>query len=177
MHPFNIVQNVIGGKTDYMTNITKLMIDFTKAITENQIYISRLLYYAEKNLKPHKPQNNNYICFSNGSSRLRFEFRKIFIKDHLIGFRNVEVCFSPHYIYNNDLHNGNDITPFECIKTIKETFLSIGILEGELADFKICNLEYGLNLRIGITIEDLIDGVLYTKKNTFHNSRSKEQIF
>ena len=160
-----------------MANIGKLMIDFTKAITENQIYISRLLSYAEKNLKPHKPQTNNYICFSNGSSRLRFEFRKVFNKGHLIGFRNVEVCFSPHYIYNNDLHNGNDLAPFDCIKTIKETFLSIGILEGELADFKICNLEYGLNLCIGITIEKLIDGILYTKKTPFIVPDPKSRFF
>lgn len=143
------------------------MIDFIKAKTENQTYINRLFSYAQTYLKPHRPQNNNYVCFSNGSGRFRFEFRKIIYKGKLAGFYNVEICFSPHYHFNNDLHNGNDFAPVDATKTIKETFLNIGIAENEMEDFRVVNLEYGLNLVSGLSIENLINGILYTKKTYF----------
>lgn len=154
-----------------------MAVDFTKAISEDQTYVSRLLSYAKKYLQRHKPQNRNYICFSNGSGRFRFEFRKVISKGKLEGFRNVEVCFSPHYIFNNDLHNGNDFTSSNAIKTIKETFLKIGILESEMQDFKVTSLEYGLNLNTGLQIENLINGILYTKKTPFIISNPNHPYF
>ncbi|WP_226064040.1 hypothetical protein [Kaistella polysaccharea] len=143
------------------------MIDFIKALTENQTYINRLLYYAENNLQKHRPQNNNYNSYSTGSGRFRLEFRKIHKNGIHIGFRNVEICFSPHYLFNNNLHNGNDFSPVQCIKVITETFIKIGIRVTEFRDFKIVNLEYGLNLNTGLQIENLISGILYIKKTPF----------
>ncbi|SFI14635.1 hypothetical protein [Halpernia frigidisoli] len=153
------------------------MIDFLKAKTENQTYINRLFSYAENYLKPHRPQNNNYVCFSNGSGRFRLEFRKIIYKGKLAGFYNLEICFSPHYLFNNDLHNGNDFAPLECIKTIRETFLKIGIEESELIDFKVVNLEYALNLITGLLIELIVNGILYTKKTSFIIPNPAHQYF
>ncbi|WP_373708856.1 hypothetical protein [Kaistella sp.] len=152
-------------------------VDFIKAISEDQTYVRGLLSYAEKHLQPHRPQNKNYICFSNGSGRFRFEFRKVIFGGELIGYRNVEVCFSPHYIFNNDLHNGNKFTPSDAIKTIKETFLKIGVLESEMQDFKVTSLEYGLNLNTGLKIENLIDGILYTQRKPFIVPDTKQQYF
>lgn len=153
------------------------MIDFLKANTENQTYINRLFLYAENYLQPHKPQNNNYKCFSNGSGRFRFEFRKVYENKNLIGFRNVEICFSPHYLFNNDLHNGNDLTPLDAIKTIKEAFSKIGITENEMIDFKVVNIEFGLNIIPETDIKNLINGILFYKKTPFIIPNTEQPYF
>lgn len=142
-------------------------VDFIKAISEDQTYVRRLFSYGEKYLQPHKPQNKYYNCYSIGSGRFRLEFRKVISEGKLIGFRNVEVCFSPHYLFNSDLHNGNDFTSASAIRSIRETFLKIGVLGSEMQDFKVCGLEYGLNLNTGLQIENIIDGVLYTNRTPF----------
>lgn len=143
------------------------MIDFVKAVSDDQLHINKMHNFAIENLKPHKPQNNNYLCFSNGSGRFRLEFRKVHSNNQLVGFRSVEVCFSPHYKFNNDLHNGNDFTPKDSIKTIHTAFIEIGITENEMSDFKVVNLEYGVNLQTGVNVENLVSGLLYTNKTEF----------
>ena len=144
------------------------MIDFIKAISDDQKHINRLHSFAEKYLKPHKPQTNKYICFANDTGRFRFEFRKLIYKGKLVGFHHIEICFNPHYIFNNNhLHNGNDFTPLEAVKTIRQTFLSIGFEEGQFKYLKVVNIEYGLNLDTGLPIENIINGILYTKKKPF----------
>jgi hypothetical protein len=101
----------------------------------------------------------------------------VFFNDELQGYRSVEVCFSPHYLFNDDLHNGNDFTPKDAIKTIRETLFRIGIAEDEMQEFKVCNLEYGLNLDTGLPIENLINGILYTKKTLFVNKNPNQKYF
>lgn len=140
-----------------------------KISSEDQIYVNRLYDYALKNLQWHKPQNSNYFCWSNGSGRFRLEFRKVIYNGQLLGFRNVEICFSPHYLYNNDLHNGNDFTPLDCINTIIEVLTVLEISKNEFSDFQVKNIEYGLNLQLNIEVNKIIDGIIYTKKTPFVN--------
>ena len=143
------------------------MIDFTKLISENQEIINRLYHLSEKQFQPHKPQNNNYTCFSNGSGRFRLEFRKVQLKGRVIGFRHVEVCFSPHYIFNDDLHNGNDFSPLDCIKTINEVYLMLQISNEELEEFRVTGIEFGVNIQTAVKIEDLVAGFTYFKMRRF----------
>lgn len=143
------------------------MLDFIKAVTKDQNYINRLYRYAKENLQPHKPQNNNYLCYSNGTGRFRLEFRKIIADNQLQGFYNVEVCFSPHYLFNDDLHNGNDLTPLNCVSVIRSVFEELEVTENEMQDFRITNIEYGLNIIPETDIKHLINGIIYTKKTPF----------
>lgn len=142
------------------------MIDFLKLIAEDLRHVERLYQYAKKYFRVNKPQNNNYICFSNGSGRFRMEFRKVYSKGRMVGFRNVELCFSPHYLFNGDLHNGNDFTPENCINTILEVLVSIGIVESELSDFRVTGIEFGVNIIVPMA-PVVIDGVIYTNRTQF----------
>lgn len=142
------------------------MIDFLKLTTENQNLINDLLKFAEDNLKPHRAQNNYYLAFSNGSGRFRFEFRKIVKEGELLGFRNVEICFSPHYIFNSDLHNANNFTPQQCIDIIKYVLDFLGIQKTNFKEFAVTNIEFGLNLQIS-GVPDIVGGILYTKRTPF----------
>lgn len=147
------------------------MIDFTKARNENQTHIGILYEYGLSNLKPHKAKRNNTVCFSDGFNRFRLEFQKVFYKGKLEGFRHVDFCFSPHYLFNGDLHNGNDLKIIDCIKTIKDTFKQLGFTEKDLSHFKVINLEYGLNLLIDRHIQNIIDGILFTSTKKFITNR------
>lgn len=143
------------------------MIDFSKILTYNQKVINRLYDFAQIYFKPQKPQNNNYLSFGNGSNRFRLEFRKVFQDGNLVGFRHVEICFSPHYYFNDDLHNGNDFSPVQCIKTLKEIMKFLQISKDEITDFKVVNLEYGLNLQLDQSVPQLVNGLLYSNRKPF----------
>lgn len=157
-------------------NIVIIMLDFIKATTSEPELISRLQRYAQDNLQPHKSQNRNYICYSNGTGRFRFEFRKVVKDGQILGFREVELCFSPHYYFNDDLHNGNDFTPSDCIATIIKIMQVLDISEQEMRDFRLTNLEHGLNLNPDIDIKNLITGIIYTKKTKFRPNKGDYSI-
>lgn len=152
------------------------MIDFLKITTETQNLISSLYRFATDNMKPHKPQNNYYLAFSNGSGRFRLEFRKIIQDEKLLGFRNVEICFSPHYIFNDDLHNGNDFTPRQCISVTRSVLGLIGIQKTDFKEFAVTNIEYGLNLQIS-GVSEVVGGILFTKKSGFAHSETETVNF
>lgn len=143
------------------------MIDFTKARNENQTHIGKLYEFGLSNLKPHKAKRNNTVCFSDGFNRYRLEFQKVFYNGKLEGFRHVDFCFSPHYIFNGNLHNGNDLKVTDCIKIIEDTFKHLGFVKEDLDHFKVINLEYGLNLLIDRPIQNIIDGILFTSTRRF----------
>ena len=147
------------------------MIDFTKARNENQTHIGNLYEYALAKLKPHKAKSNNILCFSNGFNRYRLEFQKVFYKGKLQGFRHVDFCFRPHYLFNRDLHNGNDLKVTDCIKTIKDTFRQLGFSEEDLVYFKVINMEHGLNILVNRPIHNIIDGILFTSTKKFKTNQ------
>ena len=147
------------------------MIDFTKARNENQTHIGNLYEYALAKLKPHKAKSNNILCFSNGFNRYRLEFQKVFYKGKLAGFKYVDFCFSPHYLFNRDLHNGNDLKVTDCIKTIKDTFRQLGFSEEDLVYFKVINMEHGLNIIVDRPIQNIIDGILFTSTKKFKTNQ------
>ncbi len=143
------------------------MIDFTKLLCDNQHVVQRLYTYCTANLQPHKPQNRFYTCFSNGSALFRLEFRNVSSAGKIIGYRHVEICFSPHYIYNNFHHNGNDLTPNDCIKTINQVFAKLWLKSSELEMFRVVGIEFGVNIQLENKIEDVIAGFKYFKTKPF----------
>lgn len=153
--------------TDYNTKIVKLMLDNLKFSITDQNIIRRLLGFAESEMIPRKPQNNNYICYSKFGALMRFDFRKSMEIGVLIGFRHVEVSISPHYHSNNYLHNGNDFAPLNCLNALRDIFALLQIKETEFDLLKVVNIEYGLNLIPNVDIKNLINGISFHKRTPF----------
>ena len=143
------------------------MFDGTKILTENQNEINRLYEYAVKLMQSDKPQNNNYLSFASDGGKLRFHFRKSMLKGELIGFRHLEICLSPHYYFNNYLHNGNCFTPHQSIICFKEIFDTLRILDEVLSDYRVVNLEFGINIIPHYDAKRLVDLVGFYRRTNF----------
>jgi len=76
----------------------------------------------------------------------------------------LEILFKPHYYFNSGLHNANDFTIIDCIKVLVEVR---DILKIDLQDFKIVNIEYGLNAISPIDVRDLITYISFHERNDF----------
>lgn len=153
------------------------MLDNLKFSIADQDIIQRLLGFAEREMAFRKPQNNNYVCYSMFGALMRFDFRKSIENGYLIGFRHVEVSISPHYHFNNYLHNGNDFKPLNCLKVLKDIFMLLQIRKAEFTLLKVVNIEYGVNLIPSIDIKDLINGISYHKRTPFLIPDSSKPYF
>ncbi|MGN7758907.1 hypothetical protein ACTJIV_15650 [Chryseobacterium sp. 22532] len=153
--------------TDYNTKIVKIMLDNLKFSITDQDIIQRLWGFAEQEMLSRKPQNNNYVCYSKFGALMRFDFRKSIENGYLIGFRHLEVSISPHYHFNGYLHNGNDFSPKNCLKTLRDIFIQIKIRQEEFGLLKAVNIEYGLNLVPDTEIKNLIGGISFHKRTPF----------
>lgn len=143
------------------------MLDNLKFLIDTQDMIRRLLHFAEQEMIPRKPQNNNYVSFSKYGALMRFDFRKSMENGILAGFRHVEVSISPHYHFNNYLHNGNDFTPLNCLKALEDIFKLLHIRKSEFDLLKVVNIEYGLNLIPKVDVKNLIRGISFHKRTPF----------
>ena len=141
------------------------MLDNLKIITHDQTIIQRLADL--QGFERYRHRNNNYYGLCRYGKLMRLDFRKSFENGVFAGFRHLEISISPHYHYNNYLHNGNDFTPLNCIKTIADILHYITLKPDELDTLKVVNIEFGLNLIPETDIKNLIDGILYFKKTAF----------
>lgn len=153
--------------TNYNTKIVKIMLDNLKFSITDQDTIQRLWRFAEQEMLTRRPQNNNYVCYSKFGALMRFDFRKSIENGCLVGFRHLEVSVSPHYHFNSYLHNGNDFSPKNCLKTLRDIFTSIRLRKEEFDYLKVVNIEYGLNLVTNIEIKNLINGISFHKRTSF----------
>ncbi len=143
------------------------MIDSVKILTDCPELIGRLHNFSKKNLKQTKPPNNNYTCYAL-NEKLKLSFRKVIMEGQIIGFRHVEVYFNPHYHKNDYLHNGNDLTPLEAIQNIKIILSKIGINSNDYKEFKVVNLEFGVNFLLpNINVQNFLNGVSFYKRTSF----------
>lgn len=143
------------------------MLDNLKFLITDQNILQRLLRFAEIEMTSRKPQNNNYVCYSKFGALMRFDFRKCMENGVLIGFRHIEVSISPHYHFNNYLHNGNDFKPLNCLNALNDIFTLLQIKKEEYDLLKVVNIEYGLNLIPSVDIKNLTDGISYHKRTPF----------
>lgn len=150
------------------------MIDFCKIRTFKQPEINRLLNWSQTNFKPYKnhykKDYNYFLSYSNGSARFHLDFHKVFEDGKIIGFSYVDVCFSPHYFFNDHLHNGNDFAPLQCIETIKNIIDYLQISANEINYYDVVNIEYGLNLQLNRDVPQLLNGLIYSRRTPFQIS-------
>lgn len=88
-----------------------------------------------------------------------------FTKDEV--FTKLEILIKPHYYFNNNLHNANDFSALDCLKTLTEIKNLFNFPVDELT---ILNTEFGLNAISPIDSKDLILCSIYHEKNEFINS-------
>lgn len=141
------------------------MLDNIKLRTLDQTIIKRLADF--QGFEPYRHRNNNYYGLCRYGKLMRLDFRKTFENGNFVGFHHLEISISPHYHYNNYLHNGNDFAPQQCIKTIIEILEYIRIKPDEMNALKVVNIEFGLNIIPEIDIKKLIDNILYFRKTPF----------
>jgi hypothetical protein len=76
----------------------------------------------------------------------------------------LDILFKPHYYFNDNLHNANDFNIVACIQVVKEVKTALNL---NLEEFKVTNIEYGLNVLSPIDIKNLITYISYHSKNEF----------
>ncbi len=108
----------------------------------------KLLYDNEEIKTVEKKQYKNII----------FEFSKYALYIH----------FKPHYYFNNNLHNANDFSILNSIKTLKEF---IKLFNVGLEYLQIINIEFGLNIVIPeqlICVKELLIYMIFHNRNPFY---------
>lgn len=140
------------------------MLDFIKLRINNQELINRVFLHPD--FVKCKPKNNYY--YSKFQKEINTKLQLDFLKSRENGkFTFVDLCISPHYHFNNYLHNGNDLTPENCIKSIFEILDYLQIKSYELNELKVVNLEVGVNIIPETDVKELINGIYYSKKTPF----------
>ena len=150
------------------------MLDNIKLSTKDQSIINRLAEMP--GFTPYHHRNNNFAGFCRYGNLMRLDFRKSFENGNFAGFHHLEISISPHYHFNNYLHNGNDFTPQQCIKTLKEILQYIAIKPDEYHALKVVNIEFGLNILPETDIQNLINNILYYKKTPFKIPEPKNEF-
>ena len=114
---------------------------------------------------------NNPVLEYDGKSEKRFndEVRELITRKYknlyFVKYDNrLEIKGSIHYYFNEELHNANDFYISDCIDTIIQ-FRDIFNLD--LDKCFLINLEYGVNILPGISINDLIVNLIYHEKRQF----------
>lgn len=154
------------------------MLDFIKLRIDNQELINRVFLHPD--FVKCIPKTYYYYskCPKDINKKIQLDFHKI---NDTNEFNYVDVCISPHYHFNNYLHNGNDLTPENCIKSIFEILDYLQIKSYELNELKVVNLEVGVNIIPETDVKELTNGIYYSKKTPIkvnkhpYNRRTEEK--
>tara|TARA_R110000868_G_scaffold16672_7_gene74141 strand:- start:4449 stop:5786 length:1338 start_codon:yes stop_codon:yes gene_type:complete len=90
------------------------------------------------------------------------EFNKVLFCKHK---RKLEILFSVHRFYNDNLHNANDFKVIDCIGVLRDFFTKFGLLT--MQSVKLVGLEYGINFRMGSYAPKIIQHTEYWKRTKF----------
>ena len=142
------------------------MLDYLKIKVTNAKIIKyfkehHLLYFhseREMLLYDKETITNKYTKQYNG---ILFEFTK----------NTLYIAFKPHYYFNDGLHNANDFSDLNCVKTLH---IFLNIFKVDAKHLLIINIEFGLNLIIPktlIDVKDLLVYMVYHEQNQFRTDR------
>ena len=76
----------------------------------------------------------------------------------------LEVSGSLHKLYNNGLHNANDFTVSDCIRTLENLIARFGLVPD---DCYINNLEFGVNVETPGNVSEVVKWLRFHNKNQF----------
>jgi hypothetical protein len=80
----------------------------------------------------------------------------------------LRIQIKPHYYFNKNIHNANNFSPLDSIKTIQDVVRLLQ-LENGLKRLKIVGLEYGVNFVIDAIDTNVLDVVHLHSTNQFYN--------
>lgn len=140
------------------------MIDHVKLRCSNQEIINKLLDNPGTYRRPH---SNTYHSFEMIDMKTRLDFRKSFEMGILVGYSYVDISISPHYHFNDHLHNGNDFSPVNAKRCFRDALTALGIERQNFRYLEVVNLEFGLNIIPHTPVEDVLRGLLLYKKTEF----------
>lgn len=142
------------------------MIDFLKIKIEDSLIINSLLnhpllYYHSKTevlLSDRETIASKVVRQYEG---IHFEFANelLYIK------------FKPHYYFNDNKHNANDFSTYDCITVLEEFCVLFGVDPFKLI---VVNIEFGVNILLPkslINVKDFLACLLYHGKNEFYTDR------
>lgn len=141
------------------------MIDFLKIkVTDAEVikyfWQHELLYFHSENEKLLSDNETIKTVKKKQYKQIEFEFTKYVLY----------IRFKPHYYYNNNLHNANDFSVLNCIKTLSELK---NIFDLDLRYLPIVNIEFGLNVVLPqqlICIKDFLIYMIFHNRNPFYTS-------
>lgn len=152
------------------------MIDLLKLRTFDKEIINLLLLHT--GFKECKPINNYYKSLMHKDGhKINLHFRKANANGDLIGFSFLDVVISPHYHKNNYLHNGDDFTPSECIKSIIDILNYLGVEVWQRKSLEVVNIEFGFNLIPLSDVAKVLEGLLFYKRSEFRIKYNDIQTF
>lgn len=137
------------------------MVDFLKIRVIDQDLINRL------------NQSDLLIWHDRKEVLSHFDYETIYTKETKIykGIlfcfypEKLEILFRPHYYFNDNIHNANDLGFYDCINVIHE-FVDAFKFKN-LEKLNIVNLEFGLNIVVPRCVKDLITFLSYHNRNEF----------
>lgn len=142
------------------------MIDFLKIKVEDSLIINSLfnhplLYY----------HSNTEVLLSDKESIASKQTRQY--KGVIFEFTNelLYIKFKPHYYFNDNKHNANDFSIYDCINVLKEFCIMFGVNPFKLI---VVNIEFGVNILLPknlINVRDLLVYLIYHGKNEFYTDR------
>ena len=146
------------------------MLDHIKMVTDNQEIIRKLLAHPDFENKYYEGRTSKYEFLKihkEYKGKIKMVFYASFEKGVIVGYHNVKISIFPHFHYNNYLHNGNDLNKTNCIDALYEILDYLRLEEKEYQDFKIINLEVGINLYLETDAREFIDSIKLYKTHSF----------
>ncbi|WP_332030837.1 hypothetical protein [Kaistella sp.] len=142
------------------TNLEKRMLDFIKFKIKDKELVNKIWGHSDLNYK----SEHNFVNKSTG------EIKEVCNKQYynIIFSRcedQIEVSGSLHKLFNNGLHNANDYTVSNCIRTI-ENFCSRFTIEP--CRCHINSLEFGVSIQSPENVSEVVKWLRFHNKNQFN---------
>lgn len=91
------------------------------------------------------------------------EFERIFNnKTGVLMYENLNVEIKPHYLFNQMLHNANEFSPTDCVKTLSDFFEPFNV---DLSQLQPYQFEFGTNFNQPYKANEVIQTAPYHSKN------------
>lgn len=142
------------------------MIDFIKikvvdSFIIKTLYNHKLLYFY----------SDSEVLLSDRETIVSKEIRQF--ENILFEFSNdvLYIKFRPHYFYNDNKHNANDFSIYDCIKVLKRF---CNLFRVDVSKLYIVNIEFGVNILLPnnlIDVKDFLVCLIYHGKNEFYTDR------
>jgi hypothetical protein len=119
--------------------------------------------------------SNDLLCWVSDIDKFNPFDREVIITKKIRQYKGIYFCFysnrldilfKPHYYFNNNLHNANDLKISDFIEIINEFKMIFNI---DLIELKVVNIEFGINIISPIDVKDMISYTIYHEKNEFKN--------